>query len=150
MRLLTWKRSEETSWKRCLSAVDDSDRTVTLPDAMREILCVTRVRRNDACVSIRIGDDVTTQGTRVDVARRSKLTHDVNPQQDFQFHGCSCRSSSSTCLTRSVCDPRSSSIVVASNASLRMSSERHLSARLLCFSLALSVPIRAALQQQPA
>jgi len=68
-----------------------------------------------------------------------QLTHDVNPQQDFQFHGCFCRSS--TCLTRAVCDPCSSSVVVASDASLRMSSERHLSARPLALFLSLSLPI---------
>ncbi|KYN00958.1 hypothetical protein ALC62_08184 [Cyphomyrmex costatus] len=57
-----------------------------------------------------------------------QLTHDVKPQQNFQFHGYFCRSSPSTCLTGAVCDPRSLSVVVvASDASLRMSLERLLS-----------------------
>lgn len=50
---MTRKRPEETSWKRCSPAID---RTATLPGVMKEIPCVTRVRRNDACASVRVRD----------------------------------------------------------------------------------------------
>jgi len=53
---MTRKRPEETSWKRCSPAIDKSDRTATLPGVMKEIPCVTRVRRNDACASVRVRD----------------------------------------------------------------------------------------------
>lgn len=107
-----------------MHTVDDSTRYVARYNGGR--FCVLRVY---VCIYARIRDAGRCERRRVG----RQLTHDVNPQQDFQFHGCFYRSL--TCLTRAVCDPRSSSVVVASDASLRMSSERHLSARPLSLSL---------------